>query len=299
VTAADKKRARALFFKGLKAFARDAYPDALAYFNASYRLVEKSVVLYNIAMCHRALFQYTRAIGAFRRYLRRKARKARKGRPLPWAKKRKIKRFIAQMEKKLGRVKLLVHPEGATIRVDGEVVGRAPLDEPVKVDPGRRTVKITHPGRRTATLSLDVASGQLVSMGVRLQPQHRDGRLVIQCALKQCRVRVDGGKPQSLPVTLSLRAGVHRLRVTAPGHLPQRMEVRVLPDETVRREVRMVPEVAGSTGGDGGETPVLETWWFWTVLSAAVVAVGTTTGLVVWDQTRERTPRADFTWQLP
>jgi hypothetical protein len=296
VTAADKKRARKLFYKGLRAFARQAYPDALAHFNASYRLVKKNVVLYNIAMCHRALFQYTKAIAVFRQYLKRKARR---GRPLPWAKRRRIKRYIVQMEKKLGRLKLLVHPKGATIRVDGRLVGRAPLEEPVPVDPGRRVVEISHPGHRTSTLSLNVASGQLVSMGVRLQPQERDGRLVLECSASRCRVRVDGGKPQQLPVTLSLRAGMHHLRVTAPGHLPQRLEVRVLPDETVRREVRLVP-AAGAGGGEGGDgTPVVKTWWFWTVISAAVVAVGTTTGLVVWDQTRERAPRTDLTWRLP
>ncbi len=288
-SAAQKKRARALFFKGLRSFGLRNYPDALARFSASYRLVPKNVVLYNIAMCHRALFEYTKAISAFRRYLDRKGRRL-----LPF-KRRLILRMIASMKKKLGRLKLLVLPEGAEIRVDGRPVGRAPLDAPLLVDPGRRVVEVSLPGHRTATLSITVVSGQLVSMGVSLQPIRRQGRLVLTCAAPRCRARVDQGPLQDLPATLSLSPGTHRVRFRAPGYLAQQMQVRVFPNETVRQDVHLVPGAGGVPGRSGAS--VVKTWWFWTVLSVAVVAVGTTTGWVVWDQTRDHT-RTDLTWQL-
>jgi hypothetical protein len=42
---------------------------------------------------------------------------------------------------------------------------------------------------------------------------------------------------------------------------------------------------------------VYKKWWFWTLVSVAVVAAGVTTGLVVWDRARGA-ETIDATWQL-
>lgn len=296
----EKREARTLFQRGLRAFSLQRYPDALALFTASYRLVPKSVVLYNIAMCHRALFEYSKAIRAFRDYL------ARRGAKLPFAKRRQVAGFVKEMEGKLGHLKLVVEPDGAEVRVDGLLVGKTPLAEAVPLDPGRRIVLVSHPARRPATLQLTVVGGQLISMGVRLQQPIEDGRLVLSCGAPRCTVQVEDGPRQSLPITLSLPAGDRRLRVEAPGYLPQAIVVRVISGETVTRQVDLVASGpgfgsggGGRSGGGLGEVPIVKRWWFWTVISAAALAVaGTTTGLVLWDQSRART-RADVTWQLP
>ncbi|MFH2007556.1 MAG: PEGA domain-containing protein [bacterium] len=282
-----KDRARSLFFKGLKAFAQGNYPDALAHFTASYKIKPKSIVLYNIAMCHKALFQYTKAIAAFREYLGRRSKK------LPLWKRRQIERSVELMERKLGRVKLMVHPEGATIRVDGRVVGRAPLSGPLGVDPGRRVVEISLGGYRTVVLQLTVVASQPVSMGVRLQPHKSTGKLVITSRVRGATARLDGRPAGSLPVVLDLPPGEHRVRVSASGYSSRELKVQVRPGETVRHDVGLIP-----LGADRAPaTSVARKWWFWTILSVAVVAAGVTTGVLLWDKGRG-TEAVDFTWQL-
>lgn len=288
VSAADKKRARKLFFKGLQSFARQQYPDALALFLASWKIKNKSIVLYNIAMSYKALFQYRRAITAFRQYIKRR------GKRLPIWKRRQIQRSVSRMTKKLGRLKLGVHPRGAVVRVDGRVVGRAPLDAVVLVDPGRRMLDVSASGYQVSRTELNVVAGQLVSVGIRLQPAVRVGKVVISSRAEGARASVNGAEVKPLPLTVELTVGRHKVRVSAPGHSTQLITVVVRPGETARHNVGLIPLGLRTGGG----RPVYKKWWFWTLMSVAVVAAGVTTGMLVWDRTRGGDP-INLTWQLP
>ncbi len=286
LSTSDKRRARRLFFKGLNAFARQQYPDALALFLASFKIRPKSVVLYNIGNCYKALFQYRRAINTFRRYIRQRGRK------LALWRRRQIERIIAAMARRLGRLKLGVSPEGASVRVDGRVVGRAPLASVVLVDPGRRMVEISAPGYRTVRTQVTVTAGQLVSLGIRLQPKALVGKVFISSPVEGARASIDGGPPRPLPLELELSVGSHKVRVGAPGHSSQALTVLVHPGETTRENVGLIP-----LGLGGAARPVYKRWWFWTLVSVAVVAAGVTTGMLVWDRARGDTA-VDLSWQL-
>lgn len=287
VSAVEKRRARRLFFKGLQAFARQQYPDALARFLASWKIKPKSIVLYNIAMCYKALFQYRRAITAFERYIKRRGRK------LQIWKRRQIERSVSRMTRKLGRLKLGVHPAGATVRVDGRVVGRAPLPTVVLVDPGRRMVEVTARGYQTTVTELNITAGQLVNLGIRLLPAVHVGKVVISSRAEGARASVNGGKLQPLPLTIELKVGSHKVRVAAPGHSTQVLTVEVRPGETARHDVGLIPLGLRT----GRARPAYKKWWFWTLVSVAVVAAGVTTGMLVWDRTRGG-ETIDFTMQL-
>jgi hypothetical protein len=287
VSAAEKRRARKLFFRGLQAFARQQYPDALALFLASWKIKHKSIVLYNIAMSYKALFQYRRSITAFRQYIERRGKK------LQIWKRRQIERSISRMTRKLARLKLGVHPAGATVRVDGRVVGRAPLPTVVLMDPGRRIVEVAARGYQTMRTELNVTAGQLVSMGIRLLPAVRVGKVVISSLAEGALASVNGGKLQPLPLTLELRVGHYKVRVAAPGHSAQVLTVVVRPGETARHDVGLIPLGLRT----GRPRPAYKKWWFWTLVSVAVVAAGVTTGMLVWDRTRGGDP-IDATWQL-
>lgn len=287
----DTLRARNLFFRGLRAFQRANYPDALTHFKASWKINPKNIALYNIAMCYRALFQYRRSIAAFEQYLRRKGRRL-----IPY-KRRIIQRFIKEMESKLGRLKLLVTPPGAEIRVDGRLVGRSPLEEHVLVDPGIRIVKITLKGWRTATLEIDVGTGKRVTMGVRLTRLFRMGGLMLTSRAVGATVRLDGGPPRSLPLSARLRAGPHKATVQAPGHAPRTYTLRVIADQTIHRQIDPQASSAPEPGTSGRQTRFYRSWWFWTIVSVAVAAAATTTGVVLWDRGRNDRP-LDMTWQL-
>ena len=61
--------AKRKFEEGIQFLADGQYDQALAAFETSYAQRPKQQVLFNIAMCHQALFHYVKAIVAFKKLL--------------------------------------------------------------------------------------------------------------------------------------------------------------------------------------------------------------------------------------
>jgi Cornifin (SPRR) family/PEGA domain len=73
-----------------------------------------------------------------------------------------IKRATARLDAlttKIGLVMLIVKPDGATIAVDGAVVGTSPLPRALALMPGRYQVRIAAEGREPRKLDIDVEAG--------------------------------------------------------------------------------------------------------------------------------------------
>jgi hypothetical protein len=175
------------------------------------------------------------------------------------------------------------------------VIGRAPLVETILVDPGRRMVEVTKKGYRTVTLQLTVVAGQLMSMGVRMQLAEQKGKVVISCRAPDARAGLEGKPLQPVPLTLELPVGEHRIVVQAPGHSKTKLRVKIRPGETLRQSVGLIP--LARVRPPTVSTPVYHKWWFWTLISAAVTAAAVSTGVVLWDRSRDSQP-IDLTWQL-
>lgn len=69
VTDAAKAQAREKFTQGNEAYARGEFREALAAFDAAYKLVPLPGFLFNVAQCHRQLGAHERAAFFYRRYL--------------------------------------------------------------------------------------------------------------------------------------------------------------------------------------------------------------------------------------
>lgn len=76
------------------------------------------------------------------------------------------KQRFAEAERQVGRLKVSVSMNGADVLVDGTVVGRAPLDEDVFVEPGERTVEARLAGYEPAKQTIKSGKGtaQLVTL---------------------------------------------------------------------------------------------------------------------------------------
>lgn len=60
----------------------------------------------------------------------------------------------------LGRLNLEIEPVGATVVVDGTLIGTAPLEHPLVLGPRVATVEVTHPGYVTYRQTVQLAPGQ-------------------------------------------------------------------------------------------------------------------------------------------
>jgi hypothetical protein len=127
----------------------------------------------------------------------------------------------------------------ATVSVDDAPALDAPWSNAVM--PGPHSVRVAAPGRRSATMRVELAPGAERSLVIQLEAGGPQGMLALAVVPRQgARATVDG-----LPLDLGLRAarsveqGPHRVVVDAPDRAPYEANVRVRANRLTRVRVRL------------------------------------------------------------
>jgi hypothetical protein len=149
----DTAEAKARFRKGAELYRAGKYRDAIAEFEAAYRLKPAGAIHYNVAQCREKLAEWPGALRAYEDYLRE----------LPDAKDRaSVRASMKRIEDRLaaaGVQALLVYtdPPGAELRLDGKARGTTPFHT------------VLPPGTYALALALDgydpVAQDVLLALG--------------------------------------------------------------------------------------------------------------------------------------
>jgi len=133
------EQAKEQFLQGVKYLEQDYYSAALKAFETSYDLKPVHNLLFNIGMCEKALERYVAAIGTLEDFLGA-------GKNIPESMKLEAEAALEEMQKRIGKLRLADVPEGSDVLVDGRRVAQTPLDEPIKLDPGKHTLVIVKEG---------------------------------------------------------------------------------------------------------------------------------------------------------
>ena len=272
--AAGMAEARRLFERGVELFSEESYPAALASFESSYALRESPVVLFNIAMCQRALFRFPDAIDSFREYLRRWGEGADRER------RDEIAQLIEAMGAQLLLLSVNVSITDAEIMVDGELVGRTPLAEPLRLGPGEHVVEARAPGYEATREVVTVTGPGERDLTMTPQPLHSTGRLRVSADVEDARLSVDGETVGPLPAEVELSEGVHSIEVRAQDFEPRSEEIQVTAGETHNLELHLEPSEGEDVGIEPLRRPWYTTWWFWTAVGI-VVTGGVVAGVVI------------------
>jgi hypothetical protein len=150
----DNDRARALYRQATAAFERMRPEEALAGFRASWNIRKTHDVALSLGQVELVLKKYRDAAEhldfAIRHFppmesseMLETARKA-----------------LAGAKQQVATVKIIVNRPGAEVLVDSQIVGVAPLDHPIFLEPGQRTILARDPN---ATARSDVSSQTLVA----------------------------------------------------------------------------------------------------------------------------------------
>jgi hypothetical protein len=213
--------------------------NAIVKFQHAYDLSKDPRLLWNIAVCEKNLRRYSRMLKAIERYQR-------DGGALLSEQDRKD---AAELEKTVralvSAVTLKVSEDGADILVDGVKVGKSPLTEPLLLDVGSRTVRVTKPGFKEFVRIEKMVGGTEVNMAALLEREIHQGQLIVEAGPKDV-IFLDGkavgqGKWEGL-----VSSGGHTLRVTAPGMEAYQSEV-VIQDNKSRRIPVTLEAARGST----------------------------------------------------
>ncbi len=271
--------ARRLFEQGVELFGQENYPAALATFEASYALRESPVVLFNIAMCRRALFRFPEAIDSFETYLQRW------GEGLDPEQRAEVDALLAEMRARLFYLTVGASVDGAEVLVDGQRVGQVPLAGPVRLGPGEHVIEARAPQHEPVRERITVTGPGSRTLELTLRRQERPGRVRITADAEGARLRLDGEDRGSLPAELELAPGTYTIEVSAPGFTARREPIEVAAGENRSLELHLEPEAEPPPAEPPGR-PWYRTWWFWTAVGL-VVAGGVVAGAVAGTAERD------------
>jgi len=252
------------FEKGKKLGEVGRYDDSIKEFEEAYLLEPLPDILLNIALNHRYLKHYDKAIELYQRYLRLK----------PDAPNRKdVEKLIAELEKEraaaaaaaaaaakgsgdgkpppsgTGRVTISSDPSGARLSEGGRPLGVAPVV--IELEPGSHILHFEYPGYSAKDVGVFVEPGHDATVAAALVPMGTVsgrtadtglGKLTITTNLPGAAVRLDGVEFGHLPMAeRPVPAGEHRLAVIAPGFTDRFVEILIGRDSTTEMHVDLLP----------------------------------------------------------
>lgn len=154
--------ARRHYERGLSLYEDAAYDAALGELIRAYELRPAPILLYNIALVHRALNDHAAALAAFRQY------EAASGKSLPDTRRAEVDTQISELEQRVAQVAVQVDVPDAEILIDNRLVGQSPLREPLLVNAGLRQLTVQHPSYAPQNRQLRLAGGDHVEQVFRL-----------------------------------------------------------------------------------------------------------------------------------
>ena len=159
-----KTAARAHFDRGVAAFADRRFADAAEEFETAYRLSPAYVVLYNIGQVNVALGRSVEAVDAYDKYLKQGASS------ITAERRQEVLDEIDKQRARIGTISVRSQPAGASIRLDGVLVGKTPLASPLRVTTGRHVVEAVLAEHAPETRELVVAGRSHESIELTLEP---------------------------------------------------------------------------------------------------------------------------------
>jgi hypothetical protein len=145
--------------------------EALEQFQRAYAMAPSPHVLAQLGLAEQALGRWPDAEAHVAGAL---------AKPDAWVTKNRaaLEESLQVIRPHLGSLEVLGSPEGAEVVVDGRVVGKLPLPQPVRVNAGTVAVEVRAHGYLTIARSLAVAAGELTRESVTLLAQPSRGEVM-------------------------------------------------------------------------------------------------------------------------
>jgi hypothetical protein len=149
--AGAKEEARKHYDRAIGLVDDGQLPEAIIEFQRSYDLTKHFSVLYNIGQVYVSLAKPVEAIAAYEGYL------VGGGKNIPAARRAEVEKEIARQKTRIATLEIHVLPDSATVRVDGNEIGKAPIAQPLPVGIGEHVVSATAEGHEPAEVKVTVA----------------------------------------------------------------------------------------------------------------------------------------------
>jgi hypothetical protein len=168
---------------------------------------------------------------------------------------------------------------GASVLVDGELVGATPLDLPVPVAPGEHTLKVSKPGYAPFLDAFSTGGRTEVKIELELQPV--SGVVHVKSDVAGARVMLDGRYVGEAPLDVDVEVGSHAVRLVKGGYREFERRVATVAGQEVELAAHLdelPPELNPYRPAPPRKQRWYEKRWVWfAVAGGAVVAAGAAT----------------------
>lgn len=155
-------KARQLYMEGLGALEKSQWADAHASFLAAWRIKPQYQIASNLGLSEVKLGKYRDAAEHLTYYMREAPAKKVQERL-------RAKVLLDEALAKVATVKLIVVPAGADVLVNGASIGRAPLLDPIFVEPGACVVEARLEGHDTIKRPIAATAGSAQDLELHLE----------------------------------------------------------------------------------------------------------------------------------
>jgi hypothetical protein len=256
---ADYDAARILYDDG-------DFVGALTKLESAFNASKDPRLLWNMAACEKAQRHYARMIDLLERYLA-------EGATLIGPDERQATRdLVATVQQFVNELRLEIEPEGARVLIDGAEAATAPLSKPLRVDMGKRQLRVEKAGFVPYATELDLAGGKSVELKVALAAEVHEGMLRV-VADPSAVISVDGKVMGTATWTGTLPSGAHTVHVSGAGKQSYHTEVVIKDGDTSALHIALQDEQKNVLLRDQGSNNTI--WWVVGGVALAGAGVGT------------------------
>jgi ferric-dicitrate binding protein FerR (iron transport regulator) len=176
-----------------------------------------------------------------------------------------------------GEVTIVSLTNGATIEIDGKIVGTVPLEESIVVLAGKHTIRVSKRGYKAYVDEFEVGGGQVLELEIDLIPYA--GLVKVTTPEPGATVKVDGQVEGVTPLDKDIPAGKRLFSVSQEGFIEESREADIIAGAEANLHFLLRPMPA-ATSKTSESSAVYTQWWFWTLIgvagagAAAAIAVG-------------------------
>jgi len=237
------------------------YSDALSGYQRAYELSHDARFLYNMGRALGALGRYPEAVERLERF-RLDASDALRAR-VP-----QLDQIIADFAHKVTTIAIRANVAGARVLVRDEAVGVTPIAE-LRVNAGHATIEVSATDYETQRREVDLPGGDRKEITFDLVKSTPHGIVVVRSTPSASTLFIDGSARGATPFEASLDPGAHALLLAHDGF--RKLATSVVIERGARRELDLRLDKNPS---------IFTRWWFWTIVSVAVIGAGVTLGAV-------------------
>ncbi len=152
VHADEKEEAKTHFQNGFSMMELEDFAGAAVEFEASVAKFPTKNAMFNLGMCLKAMHKYPRALQVFRNIL------TQFGGDLDSEMQSEVRKNIASINKMIAQMEVNTNIPGASVLVDGEVVGTTPLGQPLVIGAGEHRIRVSLVGYEDIEKTVAVVS---------------------------------------------------------------------------------------------------------------------------------------------